>query len=54
MRENQDVVCSLHRALTRGLLDRIAPTATLARFVPHHPDGAGCEIDIDGLAPAGG
>ena len=54
VRENQDVVCILHRGLTRGLLDRIAPTATLARFVPHDPDHAGCEIDIDGLAPAGG
>ena len=54
VRENQDVVCILHRGLTRGLLDRIAPTATLARFVPHDPDHAGCEIDIDGLAPAAG
>jgi predicted ArsR family transcriptional regulator len=52
VRENQDVVCTLHRGLTRGLLDRLAPTATLARFVPHDPDHAGCEIDIDGLAPA--
>ena len=52
VRENQDVVCTLHRGLTRGLLDRLAPTATLERFVPHDPDHAGCEIDIDGLAPA--
>jgi predicted ArsR family transcriptional regulator len=52
VRENQDVVCTLHRGLTRGLLDRLAPTATLARFVPHDPDRAGCEIDIEGLAPA--
>jgi predicted ArsR family transcriptional regulator len=54
VRENHDVICILHRGLTRGLLDRIAPTATLARFVPHDPDHAGCEIDIDGLAPAAG
>ena len=52
VRENQDVICILHRGLTRGLLDRIAPTATLARFVPHDPDHAGCEIDIDGLTAA--
>jgi predicted ArsR family transcriptional regulator len=52
VRANQDVVCTLHRGLTRGLLDRIAPTATLKRFVPHHPDRAGCEIDIEGLAHA--
>jgi predicted ArsR family transcriptional regulator len=54
VRANQDVVCSLHRGLTRGLLDRVAPEARLARFVPHDPDRAGCEIDIDGLAPAPG
>jgi predicted ArsR family transcriptional regulator len=52
VRENQDVVCTLHRGLTRGLLDRVAPTATLTRFVPHDPDRAGCEIDIEGLTPA--
>jgi predicted ArsR family transcriptional regulator len=49
VRENQDVVCTLHRGLTRGLLDRIAPSATLTRFVPHDPDRAGCEIDVEGL-----
>jgi predicted ArsR family transcriptional regulator len=50
VRENQDVVCTLHRGLTRGLLDQVAPAAALARFVPHDPDRAGCEIDVDGLA----
>ena len=50
VRENKDVVCTLHRGLTRGLLDQLAPTATLARFVPHDPDRAGCEIDIDDFA----
>jgi predicted ArsR family transcriptional regulator len=50
VRENRDVICTLHRGLTRGLLDGIAPTATLARFVPHDPDRAGCEVDIEGLA----
>ena len=52
VRENPEVVCRLHRGITLGLLERIAPEATLARFVPHDPDTAGCEIDIDGLAPA--
>lgn len=50
VRENQQVVCTLHRGLTRGLLDKVAPAARLARFVPHDPDRAGCEIDIDGLS----
>ncbi|HKE78786.1 MAG TPA: hypothetical protein VKB54_05730 [Solirubrobacteraceae bacterium] len=54
VRENQDVVCTLHRGLTRGLLDQVAPGAKLTRFVPHDPDRAGCEIDIEGLAPTTG
>jgi hypothetical protein len=54
VRADQAVVCTLHRGLTRGLIDRLAPTATLERFVPHDPDRAGCELDIDGLAPAAG
>jgi hypothetical protein len=49
VRQNREIVCALHRGLTRGLLDRDAPTATLVRFVPHHPEPAGCDIDIDGL-----
>jgi predicted ArsR family transcriptional regulator len=50
---NQEVVCALHRGLTQGLLTRVAPTATLERFVPQDPNRAGCEIDIEGLAAAG-
>ena len=50
VRENQAVICTLHRGFTRGLLDRLAPTATLERFVAHDPDHAGCEIDIVGVA----
>jgi predicted ArsR family transcriptional regulator len=51
VRENQDVVCALHRGITHGLLDRLAPAATLERFVPHDPDRAGCEVEIEGLTP---
>jgi predicted ArsR family transcriptional regulator len=54
VRENADVVCTLHRGLTRGVLDQVAPSAELVRFVPHDPDRAGCEIDIAGVAPAPG
>jgi hypothetical protein len=32
------------------VLDQVAPAARLERFVPHEPDQAGCEIEIDGLA----
>jgi predicted ArsR family transcriptional regulator len=49
-RASADVVCTLHRGVTLGLLDRLAPSAVLARFVPHDPDRAGCEIDVVGLA----
>jgi predicted ArsR family transcriptional regulator len=50
VRAGADVVCTLHRGVTLGLLDRLAPGAVLARFVPHDPDLAGCEIDVDGVA----
>jgi predicted ArsR family transcriptional regulator len=50
VRADADVVCTLHRGLTLGLLDRLAPAAALVRFVPHDPDVAGCEIDVEGLA----
>ncbi len=44
--ENQPVVCGLHRGITEGLLDRIAPSARLAAFVPTDPRRARCLIDI--------
>jgi len=48
--ENQDVVCALHRGLTLGLLDALAPSARLTRFVPEEPQHAGCLIEVDGFA----
>ncbi len=48
VRENADLICTLHRGLTRGLLDVIAPDARLAGFVPRDPDEAGCLIQIAG------
>ena len=50
VRENQPLVCALHRGLTRGLLDGISPSARIMRFVPEDPDRAGCVIEIQGLA----
>ena len=49
VRQNQPVVCELHRGLTRGLLDRLQPDARLTRFVPEDPDRAGCLIQVAGL-----
>jgi len=49
VRENQDVICTLHRGLTRGLIDVLEPSAKLADFVPRDPDEAGCLIELTGL-----
>lgn len=50
VRENQPVVCALHKGITRGLLDVLEPQATLAAFVPHDPDRAGCTIELRGVS----
>jgi predicted ArsR family transcriptional regulator len=49
VRENQTVVCALHRGLTRGLLDGLAPSARITGFVPEDPGRAGCLIKIGGF-----
>lgn len=49
VRENQAAVGMLHRGITRGLLDRLAPGAELAGFVARDPDTAGCLIDVEVL-----
>ena len=48
VRENQTVVCALHRGLTRGLLDELSPRTKLAGFVPKDPYTAGCLIQLKG------
>ena len=48
VRENQAVVCTLHRGITRGLLDALAPETELTGFVPRDPDTAGCLIELHG------
>ena len=47
--ENQPAICALHKGITQGLLDALAPEAKLAGFVPHDPDQAGCLIELRGL-----
>jgi len=51
-RDNQPVVCALHRGLTRGLLDGLAPRARLTSFEPRDPDLAGCRFEVSGLQQA--
>ena len=46
VRANQPVVCTLHRGLTRGMLDVVQPSAELRAFVPRDPEDAGCLIEI--------
>jgi predicted ArsR family transcriptional regulator len=48
VRESQEVVCTLHRGITRGLLDALSPETELAGFVPRDPDAAGCRIELRG------
>ena len=52
--ENQPVVCALHRGMTLGMLDIVQPDATLAEFVPHDPDEAGCRITLQGASGTAG
>lgn len=48
VRENPDVVCRLHRGITEGLLEQLAPGARLIRFEPRDPDEAGCIVEVAG------
>ncbi len=49
VRDNQEVVCTLHRGITQGMLSVLDPGARLAGFTPRDPYTAGCKIEIDGL-----
>lgn len=48
VRERPDVVCSLHRGITEGLLARLDPKARLVGFKPRDPDHAGCIVEVAG------
>ncbi|MCP9489810.1 MAG: hypothetical protein MSC31_08025 [Solirubrobacteraceae bacterium MAG38_C4-C5] len=48
--ENQPLVCTLHRGISRGLLDVIAPSAKLTDFVAKDPHRGGCLIAVNGLS----
>jgi predicted ArsR family transcriptional regulator len=51
VKENQPVVCALHRGITEGVLAVLDPRARLTAFTPKDPERAGCEIEIEGLGP---
>ncbi len=48
VRESAEVVCTLHKGITAGLLDVIAPESRLSGFEPHDPDTAGCLVEVTG------
>lgn len=48
VRENQPVVCTLHRGITQGMLEVLAPETELTAFVPRDPVTAGCLIELSG------
>jgi predicted ArsR family transcriptional regulator len=50
-RESADVVCTLHRGITAGILEELDPKAKLVRFEPHDPERAGCLIEVSGEDP---
>jgi predicted ArsR family transcriptional regulator len=50
-RENPAAVCTLHRGIATGLLDRLDAEAHLTGFVAHDPDAAGCLIEVTAGAP---
>lgn len=47
-RENPELVCTLHRGISVGLLERTDPRARIVGFVSRDPDRAGCTIEIEG------
>lgn len=46
VRENADVVCTLHRGITAGVLEKLDPKAKLTSFEPRDPDRAGCLVEV--------
>ncbi|MEA2658437.1 MAG: hypothetical protein QOF64_1028, partial [Candidatus Binatota bacterium] len=51
VRESPEVVCTLHRGITAGLLAELDPKAKLTEFVPKDPERAGCLVGVE--LPAG-
>ncbi len=48
VRERQAIVCTMHRGITRGLLDALDPETKLTNFVIEDPDAAACRIELRG------
>lgn len=48
VRENPDLICTLHHGITAGFLAEVDPQAKLMRFEPHDPERAGCLVEVAG------
>lgn len=48
VRERPAIACTLHRGMTRGLLETLDPKTRLTGFVIKDPDAAGCRIELRG------
>ncbi|HEY2437716.1 MAG TPA: helix-turn-helix domain-containing protein [Solirubrobacteraceae bacterium] len=44
--ENQPVVCTLHRGILSGLLEKLEPDAEMTGFHPRDPKAAGCTVAL--------
>lgn len=53
VRENPAVVCTLHKGVVRGVLERLRPDAELTGFVVRPPEVAGCIIEVEGPGVTG-
>lgn len=49
--ERADVVCTLHRGITEGILAELDPGADLIHFEPRDPERAGCLIEVSDAGP---
>jgi predicted ArsR family transcriptional regulator len=47
VKQNQALVCGLHRGITAGILAELDPQAKLTEFEPHDPERAGCVIAVE-------
>jgi predicted ArsR family transcriptional regulator len=50
--ENPAAICTLHRGIATGLLERLQPEARLTGFVANDPYAAGCVIEFSPGATA--
>ena len=46
VQENQPVICTLHKGILTGLLEKLEPEAELTGFHPRDPVTAGCTVDL--------